>query len=150
MTMTSIRKILAGAALALAAITTAGALPAAAASTPAASAVWNNTTQTATAGQGLSPGEHLQPDITCHIYSNRFTIYHANCAGGKFTSCIRFGQGSLPFIPRYASNGCTVRVWMYTAAHRHGHALCINPRTADHYLHQNYVWVWISANGSNC
>jgi hypothetical protein len=149
MIIKDLRKLFAGAALALAAIATAGALPAAAANASAAPVAWN-TTQTATAGQSLSPSERLQPDITCHIYSNRFTIYHANCAGGTYTRCIHYSQGPLPFIPRYASNGCSVRVWLYTATHRHGHALCINPRTADHYLHQNYVWDWISDNGSRC
>jgi hypothetical protein len=151
MSIRSLRKLFAGTALAFAAVTTMAAVPAAAASTPAPAA-WTATHPAATAGQGTSASGRLQADVTCPNPKNRFTIYATTCKGvSAYTACKSYDQGSMPFIPRYASNGCSVRVWLYRGAHRTGKSpLCISPRTADSYLHTNYVWYWISANKAKC
>lgn len=144
------RRLLTGAALAFAALVTVGAAgPAGAATVHATPAHW--TTQAATAsGQDIPANGYIQPDTGCGVQLHVFKIWETTCSGpSATTACTPYDQGSMP-VPAYASNGCEFRVWIYTGANRTGNNLCINPKTSDGYLHQTYVWFWVSDNESNC
>jgi hypothetical protein len=97
----------------------------------------------------VSPAQSI-----CPLYGGYAYFYFSGCAYDTRILCVSGLQGFISgypqLYPRYVSNGCNWRVWIYSGANRTGNNLCVNPRTADQYLHRNYIWFWISRNGSNC
>jgi hypothetical protein len=87
---------------------------------------------------------------SCGFFSGAWAIYGSGCSSGTPYSCKSGSQGSLAFRPSYISNDCTVRVWLYTGNGRTGTSLCVNPRTADNYLHTAYHYAWVSDNNADC
>ena len=89
------------------------------------------------------------PGLWGHVY-----FYFSSCAYDSSPESVSglqgFINGDPGLYPRYVSNGCNWRAWIYSGVNRTGNNLCVNPRTADQYLHRNYIWFWISSNGTNC
>lgn len=137
-------KFLVSTMLACAAVTATGVLPAAASIAPATSAA----RATANPSQGLSSSGHTQPAVTCPIIRNRFTVYRSTCDGEHATHHCN-GFGPMP-VPHYASNGCGVRVLLFTQPNGRGHSLCISPDTATRHLSRTYVWFRVTANRHRC
>lgn len=143
-----LRRLLVGTALAVVAI---GALPAAtAAAAPTATAMSNTTHATITVGQRHSAARSIQPDTGCPIRQGNFTVYSNSCSSYQDYGCIRGDQGNMVYPATYVSNGCSWRVWIYTGADKTGTALCITKLTQTGVLQRDYVWFWISSNGSTC
>jgi hypothetical protein len=130
---------------------TAAASPGHAAVTTAASAP-----RLAAAPAGAAaPANRLSPEESiCPVYGGHVYFYFSGCAYDSSPECVSglqgFINGDPGLYPRYVSNGCNWRVWIYSGVNRTGNNLCVNPRTADQYLHRNYIWFWISSNGTNC
>jgi hypothetical protein len=144
-----LRGLLAGTAIAFAVVAAVGAGPAGAATVNAAPVHW--TTHAATASSQYLPADEYVPDAGCGVDLHVFKIWATTCSGvTATTACTSYDQGRMPLIPSYASNGCEFRVWIYTGANKTGNNLCINPKTSDGSLDQNYVWFWVSNNKSNC
>lgn len=124
--------------------------PAGAATVPAAPIHWA-THAAAASDQYLPADGNVQPNAGCGVELHVFKIWETTCDGTyATTACTPGHQGYMPFVPSYASNGCEFRVWIYTGPNRTGNNLCINPRTSDGYLHQAYVWFWVSDNQADC
>jgi hypothetical protein len=101
-----------------------------------------------------SASDHAQIAKTCPVHRHSFTIYRSNCSGGASSHCTYNLQGPLTFVPSYASNGCNVRVYLYTGPNKTGHILCINPDgfpgNATRFLERHYVWGLITSDKSRC
>jgi hypothetical protein len=88
----------------------------------------------------------------CYLIPGSVRFYTSNCTAIAGKPCNSYLQGFIDgtVSPRYVANGCNVRVWLYTGVNRTGNNLCVSPGTLDGYLHQNYIWFWISANHNGC
>lgn len=105
--------------------------------------------QTGTMRMAQAPSEPGSLE-SCGFFSGDWAIYGSGCSSGTPYSCKSGTQGYLAFRPSYISNDCTVRVWLYTGKGRTGTSLCVNPKTADNYLHTSYDYGWVSDNKANC
>jgi hypothetical protein len=152
MNTSTLRKLIAGVAISFAAVS-AAAVPAVAATAPA-SIESASTHNAVTAVTGASSSDHVQIARTCPVHGHNFTIYRSNCSGAARFLCIYNSQGALPYSPSYASNGCNVRVYLYTGPHKTGHILCINPDgfpgNATGLLRTHYVWALITSDKNRC
>lgn len=152
----TLRKLIAGVAISFAAVGTAAVVPAvtATAANASTSAELTTTHSTVATAQGISASEGVQIAKTCPVRRHLFTIYRSNCGGARSSPCTYNLQGPLTFPPSYASNGCNVRVYLYTGLHKTGHILCINPDgfpgNATGRLTRHYVWGEITSDKSRC
>lgn len=141
-------------AVAAAGLITAAAIGPADAAQPATNAAVQTQQQSVAAMHVTTPRDVAAPSV-CPLNGGVVTFYLANCGLPNPIVCTLGFQG-FPYgspdvnVVRYVSNGCNARVWLYTGTHRTGNTLCVNPRTADQYLHQLYIWFWISSNNTNC
>jgi hypothetical protein len=88
---------------------------------------------------------------TCPVQFGRFRIYNPKCGLTQRPSlCFIGNHGNFRAVPRYASNGCKFRVWMYTAENEVGHALCISPHTPTNGLKKNYRSFRVVRNQDRC
>jgi hypothetical protein len=92
----------------------------------------------------VSPAQSI-----CPLYGGYVYFYFSGCTYDSRIKCVSSLQGFINgypgLYPRYVSNGCNWRVWIYSGVNRTVNNLCVNPRTADHYIHRNHIWFWISA-----
>jgi hypothetical protein len=75
---------------------------------------------------------------TCPVQYTRFRIYNSKCGVIKAYLCFTGNNGNFKASPRYVSNGCIYRVWIYTAQDEHGQGLCINPHRPTNGLKKTY------------
>jgi hypothetical protein len=73
-----------------------------------------------------------------------------NASGGiaQSNDCSYRGGSMSP--PKYAANGCAVRVWLYQNSNDSGYTLCINPRSSTGALGRSYRAYWVSSNSAKC
>jgi hypothetical protein len=76
-----------------------------------------------------------------HLLYTNGTILNKDCT---------FGNEGPIVAPHKVSNDCSVRVWLYTNAHRTGRTLCLDPKTTTGTLHTAWVYFWVSKNPNVC
>jgi hypothetical protein len=128
--------------------------PAGAAVAPAAHSAVAASPDPASGSGGAMPQAHGAVRLsnkTCPVQFSRFRIYNKNCALVQRASlCFTGNHGNFRGAPKFASNGCIFRVWIYTARNEAGHALCISPRTPTNSLKQEYLSFRVVNNKDSC
>jgi hypothetical protein len=99
-----------------------------------------------------APQQHMAPLVISPVIGGFAMFYNSACSLQIGHACSISQQGFINgnVSPAYVSNGCDDRLWLYTGAHRTGNSLCVNKDTADHFLHQLYIWYFMSGNPANC
>jgi hypothetical protein len=139
-------RILRLAAAVILAVATASVITAAGSGTALAAS--SHATASASAAQVVIPAL-----TSCPIQVGEFRVYaSSSCGNGTFflSGCTAGTKGNLPFIPRYASNGCRSRAWLYTASNEGGFGLCLNKISATNYLHTDYKSFKVVSNTASC
>lgn len=102
------------------------------------------------AAQLPSVGQH-PANKTCPMVKSRFRVYNKSCGLiGQAHLCFSGNHGNFSKAPRYATNGCASRVWIYTAKDEAGHALCISKRSFTNYLKKEYLSFRVVSNRNGC
>ena len=84
------------------------------------------------------------------VQYTRFRIYNSKCGVIKAYLCFTGNHGNFKTSPRYVSNGCIYRVWIYTAQDEHGEGLCINPHRPTSGLKKTYRTFKVVHNQDEC
>jgi hypothetical protein len=122
-------------------------IPASAAVTaPAQTTVVANAASTAYSQVEAQP----MSNKTCPVQYTRFRIYNSKCGVIKAYLCFTGNHGNFKTSPRYVSNGCIYRVWIYTAQDEHGEGLCINPHRPTSGLKKTYRSFKVVHNQDEC
>lgn len=88
---------------------------------------------------------------TCPMVKSRFRVYNKNCGLiGQAHLCFTGNHGNFSSAPRYASNGCGSRVWIYPGKDEEGPGLCLSRRTFTGYLKKEYLSFRVVRNKGSC
>lgn len=91
-----------------------------------------------------------QGNKTCPVEVGVFRTYDKQCHLLDHRDCNPGNEGSLKEVPKYASNGCGRRVWLYPARGEQGIGLCLTKRTATNLLTRNYESFRVVTNSDPC
>jgi hypothetical protein len=98
-----------------------------------------------------SPSSSESPaNKTCPMVKSRFRIYNKSCGLIRAYLCFHGNHGNFAKAPRYASNGCGTRVWIYPGKGEQGDGLCISRRSFTNSLKKEYLSFKVVSNPSSC
>lgn len=87
---------------------------------------------------------------TCPMVKSRFRIYNSSCGLIRAYLCFHGNHGNFAKAPKYASNGCGTRVWIYPGKGEQGDGLCISRRSFTNSLKKEYLSFKVVSNPSSC